>query len=165
MFEGEAWYEYLDETVKELVDLAYYLWDREKLSGEGLSDYSFIVFPMAKGYEGFVKKYLLDLGLIDEKLYKSRHFRIGRSLNPALPEKYRGEDYLYDDLERMCEEIGGEVDLAKIMWEAWRKGRNRIFHFFVGKERMISLEEAGKRIEDFTKAMKTAVECKNQAGR
>ena len=51
MFEGKDWFEYLDEPMQELVEEAYYLKEREDLSGDSLYDYSFFVFRMAMGYE------------------------------------------------------------------------------------------------------------------
>ena len=45
-------------------------------------DYAFLVFPVSKAYEGFLKDFLLEFGLISPEVYRSRRFRLGRALNP-----------------------------------------------------------------------------------
>jgi len=141
MFKEQDWFEYLEPTMRYLVEEAYYLLDREEMGGEELVDYSFVVFPMAKAYEGFVKKFLHNIGLISEKTYLSKHFRIGRSLNPSLPAKYRNGWWLFDDLKRMCEKTDDAEykKFPRLMWKAWREGRNMIFNYFAGRERLVSL--------------------------
>ena len=52
-FKSEAWYQFLDEGMADLVKQAYSLLDKFKVPE--YHDYSFIVFPMAKAYEGFLK--------------------------------------------------------------------------------------------------------------
>lgn len=166
MFKGETWYEYLEPLMRDLVEEAYYLLDREEMAGEELVDYSFAVFPMAKAYEGFIKKYLFDVGLISEKTYMSRHFRIGRSLNPSLPVKYRNGWWLFDDLEKMCKKMDGgkheHKGLPRMMWRAWREGRNKIFHYFAGRERLVDLGEARKLVDGFREVMEMAVACRTE---
>lgn len=166
MFRDQEWFGYLEPTMRELVEEAYYLLDREEMGGEELVDYSFVVFPMAKAYEGFVKKFLHDVGLISEKTYLSRHFRIGRSLNPNLPMKYRDGWWLFDDLERMCEEAGrgGCEKYPRMMWRAWREGRNKTFHYFAGRERLVTLEEARRLVDGFREVMEMSVGCRGKIG-
>lgn len=158
MFDGEVWYEYLDDPMKELVDLGYYLLDREEMSGDLLNDYSFVVFPVAKAFEGFVKKVMFDLGLIDKEDLMGRMFRIGKSLNPSLPEKFRDDKYIYDRLEEICkaEDIGEDLPLE--MWECWKKGRNEIFHYFGGTV-TLDLKEAKERLDMMTDLMKKMIDC------
>lgn len=155
MFTGELWYEYLDEPMKNLVDQAYFLADQEELHGENQFDYAFVVFPMAKAYEGFLKKYLYDLGLITLSEYHGNHFRIGRSLNPDLPEKFRDEHWIYDDLEVKFAEK--DKSLASFLWSAWRMGRNALFHYFPTNQEIINLEEANNRLQMLKDAMSRAV--------
>lgn len=164
MLEDKAWYQFLDDPMRLWVDQAYYLLDREELAGEHFGDYGFVVFPMAKAYEGFVKKFLFKGGFIDEESYKDLHFRIGKSLNPDLPEEYRDDQWVFDELEKWGvkkEERG----LAEQMWRAWKRGRNRVFHYFAGKERRLNLSEARERIEAFEKAMDKAIKCMNKVDR
>jgi len=49
---------------------------------DNISDYSFLVFPFAKAYEGFLKRFFLDMKLISKDEYYSDDIRIGRILNP-----------------------------------------------------------------------------------
>lgn len=163
MFEGKEWYEYLDEPMRDLVDEAYYLLDQEQLRGSGLHDYSFVVFPMAKAYEGFLKKLLFKTGLISVEDLEDKYFRIGKSLNPELPKEFRSGRWVYDQLEIRCKDEGvhGGKNLAWILWDGWKQGRNKIFHYFIGHEQFISLEEAGERIELIRNAMEETLKCSN----
>src|SRR5688572_25488929 len=111
MFEGEAWYEYLDEPMRDLVDESYYLLDSEQMRGVGLHDYSFVVFPMAKAYEGFLKKFLFEIGLLSQKDLDARYFRLGKSLNPSLPPRLRNGSWVYGGLEAISKE--GGLNLAE----------------------------------------------------
>ena len=65
-----------------------------------VSDYSYLVFPFAKAYEGFLKKLLLDLQLIKESEYHGDRIRIGRVLNPNYL-KSHGNIF-----EKLCEKSG-----------------------------------------------------------
>lgn len=161
MLREKEWYQFLNEPMRMWVDQAYYLLDREEMSGSRFLDYGFVVFPMAKAYEGFVKKFLFEADFIDEKTYKDKHFRIGKSLNPDLPKKYQDEQWVFENVRKWCEEVG-KSGLARQMWQAWKRGRNRVFHYFAGKERRLSLEEARERIEAFEKAMEEAISCHNK---
>lgn len=158
MLESEAWYLFLDEEMRLLVDEALYLRDREESMGETLFDYSFVVFPIAKAYEGFVKKFALEMGLLSEEGYASRRFRVGRSLNPAVAEADRDEWWIYGPLKASCGEVEGQ-SVADIMWQAWHSGRNRLFHYFPDNKEMIGLEDASARIDLFIEAMRAAVNC------
>lgn len=162
MFSNEGWYEYLDEPMRELVDQSYYLLDHEEMNERELFDYSFIVFSMAKAYEGFLKKFLYEVGLISLTDYKGISFRIGRSLNPDLPNKFRDDHWIYDDLQRMCDSHPKEVakQMPSMLWNAWRMGRNALFHYFPGKQEFIDLAEARNRVEMIKAAMDQAVRCK-----
>ncbi len=162
MFEGQEWYKYLEEPMQDLVDESYYLRDREQMHAQQLHDYSFVVFPIAKAYEGFLKKFLLEIKLISLDDFEGKYFRMGRSLNPSLPQNLRDNKWIYDNLKQMCqhkEEHEGK-NLAVILWEGWKKGRNSVFHYFVGHQQFISLDEAGERVEMIRKAMQEAVRCK-----
>lgn len=144
---------YLTPDQKDLVT------DCEKLMADAgehpqtLSDYSYIVFPIAKMYEGFLKKLLFDLKIIDQKQYYSEHFRIGKALNPNLEEHLRLES-VYD---KLCSHFEGEV-LGSALWQAWKKGRNLLFHYFPGQVSRISLSEAEFTVRFVLEAMTQAVE-------
>lgn len=124
--------------------------DGEKLlttNLSNLSDYSFIVFPFAKVYEGFLKKLFLEIGAITEEQYNNDHWRVGRALNPQLETKLRHES-VYDRLDSRT---------ADILWQAWKRGRNQIFHFWPGRSKSLSLGEAKEIIGEIEEAMETAL--------
>lgn len=106
-----------------------------------ISDYSFLVAPVAKAYEGFLKDYFLKIGIISEEDYQSDHFRVGKTLNPSL--RYKRFS-IYQKLADMHKD--GE-ELAEILWNAWKFGRNEIFHYFPKNIQNLSRQEAEDRIE------------------
>ena len=116
---------------------------------DGFSDYSFLVAPFAKAYEGFLKVFFLKLSLISEKQYNSDRFRVGKVLNPALQNKK------WSVYRKLKEKQGGE-ELAERLWQAWKNGRNLIFHYFPHNLHRLTLEQAEQRIAGITTAMKEA---------
>lgn len=111
------------------------------------SDYSFLVAPFAKAYEGFLKVFFLSKNFIDEKNYYSDRFRVGKVLNPSLKRKVWS---VYRKLELQGET--GEK-LAEKLWEAWRLGRNQIFHYFPHNLNRLTFAEAEERINAILSAI------------
>lgn len=151
--------------MRDLVIIAYDLLDQEQ---ERLSiksndlieprhDYSFVVFPMAKAFEGFLKKVLVDMDLAGEQMVYSHHFRIGKSLNPDLPIKYRRDDWLYGKIDEVFGR-SGDNNLATDLWSVWKEGRNLLFHYFPDHQEFISLGEAGEMLERIVGVMERVVE-------
>lgn len=147
-------FNYMARWQQQLVRLAFTLWQREKATESHLIDYSFVVFPMAKAYEGFLKDYLLDLELINKTAYQSRRFRIGRVLNPDIREKHQDELWVYDDVVAICGK-----DIARQIWEAWLTCRNRVFHYFPGEDERLTLGQSGRYLEQVFEVMQAAVTC------
>lgn len=140
----------MDERgVKDLLEESQLLIKKVPLWTEKFTDYSFIVFPAAKAYEGFLKKVFLDRGFITEEDYFGKRFRIGKALNPSLEDKYR-EESVYDKVIEFC---GGERSLADTMWATWKNCRNMIFHFFPNEKNVVSFEEAKDRVEEIISTM------------
>lgn len=161
MFETEAWYQFLSRKMRLLVDESFYLLEREEMDGSELPDYSFVVFPAAKAYEGFVKKYIVEIGLLPIEKVESRMFRVGKSLNPALPVQFRNSSWVWDKLKEQCGDVPGpDNDVAEIMWKAWRLSRNKLFHYFPRRKKMIDISTARARLELIVMAMDKAVACK-----
>lgn len=141
--EGKTWWNYLTEDQRDLLSQTEVLLKREENIGEGLfHDYSFIVFPAAKAYEGFLKKLFFDLRLITPRQFHGQHFRIGKALNPSLPARFRGRDWVYGGLIEFCH---GEA-LPAALWEAWVQSRNLLFHWFPKHENFVNLPEAKRRV-------------------
>ena len=137
----QEWFLYLTHPMQDLVVQAFGLLSREKEQNNGYHDYSFVVFPLAKAYEGFLKKVLVEMGFSDKETVYGRHFRIGKSLNPDLPKKFRREDWLYAELDGRFD-LRGDDRLAGELWAVWREGRNLLFHYFPEHEGFIALAEA-----------------------
>lgn len=151
------WWGYLEEDQKDGLITSYALLEREgKHPISGVHDYSFIVFPAAKAFEGFLKKLFLDLGFITEQEYKGDRFRIGRALNPNLEQHLRHES-VYDKLAAFCQ---GEA-FPNALWHTWKSSRNRLFHWWPQHQNFIDLEEAQDRITMIVDSIgKAFSECK-----
>lgn len=121
---------------------------------EGVQDFAFIVFPLAKAYEGFLRDYFFQAGLISSHDYEGKHYRIGRSFNPDLPPRLRNEWWIYDDVERMC-----SPEVARQMWQAWIDGRNHLFHYYPHEKYELTYEEAVQRVWQLIEAMEAALAC------
>lgn len=105
-----------------------------------INDYSFLVSPIAKAYEGYLKDFFLKLHIINEYDYESERFRVGKTLNPSLRYKRFSIFQKLSDIDDEGEE------LAELLWDAWKFGRNEIFHYFPGKNRNLNRSEAEDRI-------------------
>lgn len=144
--------------------------DGEKLmvsASGGFRDYSFVVFPFAKVYEGFLKKLFFQIGAINEFQYKNDRWRVGRALNPQLEKDLRHTESVYDRIVEFCGGVAHEnapsrgQQLAETLWQAWKRGRNQVFHYFPGRSRPLSLVEATEIVAEIKNAMEMAlVECK-----
>lgn len=147
---------YLTARQKQLWDQAEYLLEREKKEAAHplLVDYGFLVFSAAKVYEGFLKSFLYQMGFISKTGYYDEHFRIGKALNPDLPNRYRDEEWVFDDVAHLC---GRKV--ADLLWETWRVARNKVFHYAAQNQERLSLDEAEETIARVGEAMGAASGC------
>ncbi len=126
--------------------------DRALHPNEHLSDYSYLVFPFAKLYEGFLKQLFRDLGIITDRDFRSDHFRIGKVLSPNL-ERRLGTRSAYGQLNKR---YGPE--LADRLWHTWKQGRNLVFHYFPHNYRALAWEEAQEITSTILSSMEEAVE-------
>jgi len=147
--EARKWWKYLGEDLQKLLLTSEFLYSVVEEWGGNLPggkqkfhDYSFVVFPAAKAYEGFLKKLFLDLNCITEEDYYGKHFRIGKALNPSLSKELRGQG-VYDKMVNFCQ----GKELPDRLWETWKYSRNLVFHWFPNEKNTITLAEAGTRIE------------------
>ncbi len=152
---SNSWYQFLEEDQKTLVKTSISLYEMAIAVEPQFEDYSFVIFPMSKAYEGFLKKYLFEMGLISEKVYFGKKFRIGRSLNPDLSARHRDEYWHYDNIEKMC---GKEV--GRDMWNTWLECRNGLFHYFPGKSKTLNIYQAHDYLMMLTTTMQQLIECK-----
>lgn len=149
---SRLWY-YLSPEQRVLVgDGEFLLGDSEHHRDEEPTDYSYLVFPFAKLYEGFLKQLFLDLDIISSHEYNSDHYRIGKALSPNLVSRL-GRRSAYRELERRF-----GVNLATRIWQTWKNGRNLVFHYFPHNYRALTLAQAKLLIEDITSTMAHVVE-------
>jgi len=154
MTKEQIWDNKLNFTQKELIKQSFYLLEWAKKSGDKLYDYSFIVMPAAKAYEGFLKQWLFDLGLISRKTLERDRFRIGKALNPEL-EKVRRlrRACLYDEISQKCSQ-----ETALTLWQTWKECRNRLFHYFYKEQQAFTLKEAEQRLNQIVETIELALE-------
>jgi hypothetical protein len=151
------WFSLLDQAVQKLLILSLELLEREKKLSSNFPDYAFILFPIGKAYEGFLKGFLLRFGLITEKVYLGRKFRIGRALNPDISPNQRDQWWLYDDVSRQCGD-----ELARKIWNAWILGRNHVFHFFPEEKNTYTLQQVETKINLLLEVFEDAWQCELQ---
>lgn len=153
----KPWATYVEEDIRELLQESQILLKVVPQWGEKFHDYSFVVFPAAKAYEGFLKKFFLDMKFITEEDYFGKHFRIGKALNPAIRRDFPGTESIYDKVAQHC----GGKDLANTLWETWRECRNLVFHWFPNEKNAITMEMAQSRFEMIINAIdRSFAECK-----
>ena len=154
--EGKPWWNYIGRDLQELIDESLTLLELFEAEPGKYVDYSFVVFPAAKAYEGFLKKLFLDMKFISEDDYYGKRFRIGKALNPFLDKEIRAES-VYDKIVESC----GGKKLADILWETWTSCRNKLFHWFPNEKGAISILEARAKVELIVSAFdEAAKECK-----
>jgi hypothetical protein len=112
-----------------------------------ISDYSFLVAPAAKAYEGYLKDFFLKIGLIDKYTHQSDRFRVGKTLNPSL--RYKR----FSIFQKLADIDNNGEALAETLWDAWKFGRNQIFHYFPNSLQSLDRPEAENRIGLILKAI------------
>lgn len=142
ILETKPWWNYLAPDLKKFLTESNILLTKAKLWEHQFHDYSFIVFPAAKAYEGFLKKLFLDMGFITKEDYLGKRFRIGKSLNPNLDKAHQDESWVYDDLQKFC----SGKKLPDLLWNTWKMSRNLVFHWFPGEANNLTLAEAETRL-------------------
>lgn len=141
MFHHVPYWDYLSPYQRDLIREGSFLYQEVFTRGTyTFQDYSFVVFPFAKAFEGFIKQFLLDLRLISHEQYNSDHIRIGKLLSPELAHNTR--DYsLYPELVRL---LGREA--TDMVWMTWKFCRNQVFHYYPHNSKAINLIEAKERV-------------------
>jgi hypothetical protein len=151
--EGSSLWQYLSPPQRGLAsDGQFLLADSEQHRETHVADYSYLVFPFAKLYEGFLKQLFFDLGFIPEKEYYGDHFRIGKALSPNLA-SVLGERSIFRQIETRY-----GSDLAIQLWGTWKNGRNLVFHYFPHNYRALSREQAIEIVQELVSVMHDAVE-------
>lgn len=147
MIPQELW-DFLSSPQKDLLQQGQFLIQEiEHEKKINFIDYSFVVFPFAKAYEGFLKKIFLEVGFISDAEYISPHFRIGKVLSPNLARKL-GDASIYKKIEA----IRGKK-IADMAWETWKRARNEVFHYFPHNIRSLTFKEAQEKVDEILKTM------------
>lgn len=147
---GEFW-QYLTQPQRDLILEGQYLMSEViKQNTYRFKDYSFLVFPFAKAYEGFLKQLFKDVKFISHLDYISDHLRLGKLMSPNL-EGRLGDRSLF---KKMKESV--TIDFAERVWQTWKLGRNQIFHYFPHNLKAITFEEAEKIIGQIIWTMEEA---------
>ena len=155
--ESRSWWTYIHEDLQELLREAVTLVDKVETWSEKFHDYSFVVFPAAKAYEGYLKTLFHDLGFISEGEFFGKRFRVGKAMNPDLEPRFRENESVYDKLADFCQ--GRELPDA--IWETWINARNLLFHWFPNEKNVITFDEAKVRVSRILDTMDLAFkECK-----
>ena len=149
----QDWFENLPRGQRELLAQSVFLIKDVQTHKADFYDYSFVIMPAAKAYEGFVKDLVFGLGLISKKRYEGKRFRVGKALNPEMSRHNPdGFEILYDDLERVCQ----NPLIPKTLWQTWIDCRNRTFHYFVHNSIQVSLPHAIEKVEQIMAAIQMA---------
>lgn len=142
----EVWH-YFSSTQKDLIQEGNYLMTITEEKKFKFKDFSFLVFPYAKAYEGYLKQLFLDVGFITHLDYISDHFRIGKYLSPHLIQKL-GDRSIYTQIIKHSSE-----DLASEIWTMWKRGRNEVFHYYPHNIKRLTFDDARIMNEDILHAM------------
>jgi len=148
---GKFW-QYLPQPQKDLVLEGQYLM-KDVIKDEKtyhFKDYSFLVFPFAKAYEGFLKQLFKDIGFISHLDYISDHLRLGKLMSPNLIGRL-GERSLFKKIR----DADGQ-DLADKIWSTWKIGRNQIFHYYPHNLKALNFTEAEQVINQIIQTMEEA---------
>lgn len=116
------------------------------------TDFSYLVFPFAKLYEGFLKKLFLDAKTISEREYHSDHFRIGKALSPNMARLLGGRSAY----KQISDRYG--VELAARLWHTWKEGRNLVFHYFPHNYRSLTRPQSVELVNQLMGTMREAIE-------
>lgn len=148
---SKLWH-YLSPDMRALVrDGEFLIEDSARHHDEPPTDYSYLVFPFAKLYEGFLKKVFLDAKIITDRDYHSDHYRIGKTLSPNMARRL-GERSAY---KQVSDRYG--VELAARLWHTWKEGRNLVFHYFPHNYRSLSRPAAVELVNQLVGTMREAV--------
>lgn len=154
-FAHSPWYKNLPEPQQQLIRVTVELLVREKRLQTNFVDYSFILFPISKAYEGYIKFFLRQHNLISAETYAGRKFRVGRAMNPDVSDHQKDIWWIYDDVKRLCDE-----EIAKELWQTWLTCRNHVFHYFPNEKNYLTISEVEVKIGKILSIIERASYCK-----
>lgn len=144
---------YLSQGQKDLISEGQFLIKEiNKDQAYQFKDYSFLIFPFAKAYEGFLKQLFQDVKFISHLDYISDHLRLGKLMSPSLVGKLNDRS-LYKKIREKTTK-----DLANRIWLTWKVGRNQIFHYFPHNLKAVPYNQAISIIDEILATMNEAYE-------
>jgi hypothetical protein len=141
-FSQEVW-DYISPHQKDLIISGNYLLDYFTSNSLNILDFSFIIFPFAKAYEGYLKQLFLDVNFITEEEYESDYLRLGKLLSPNNSNAQFDTTSVYNKIRDTV-----HVTLAKKVWITWKKARNEVFHYFPHNYKQVGYGEALQHIHE-----------------
>ncbi len=145
-------WQYLSPDMRALIrDGEFLIEDSARHRDQPPTDFSYLVFPYAKLYEGFLKKLFLDVNIISDREYHSDHFRIGKALSPNMARRLGGRSAY----KQIADRYG--VELAARFWHTWKEGRNLVFHYFPHNLRSLTRTAAVELVSQLIGTMSEAV--------
>lgn len=142
---------YLSKPQRDLLNEGRYLMNEViRHQSYQFRDYSFLIFPFAKAYEGFLKQLFKDNKMISHLDYISDHLRLGKLLSPHLVERL-GEHSLYTKIK-----VRSDKEMADRIWATWKIGRNEIFHYFPHNLKSVRFDEAQQLTNEIIETMEQA---------
>ncbi len=146
-------WQYLTPDMRALVrDGEFLMEDSVRHRDSPPTDFSYLVFPYAKLYEGFLKKLFLNAHIIADRDYHSDHFRIGKVLSPNMARRLG----LRSAYQQISDRYGDQ--LAARLWHTWKEGRNLVFHYFPHNYRSLTRAAAVELVNTLTNTMRESVE-------
>ncbi len=99
-----------------------------------VSDYSFLLLPIAKSYEGILKRVLVEKGVISEsKLLENPSVNVGAYLNPVGNEK----------IFNLLKDKARDKAIPHVIYSTYQECRNQILHYDQYRDnRITSFEDA-----------------------
>jgi hypothetical protein len=150
--DGSLLWQYLSVNQKALARDGEFLIEDSKIHTDAPpTDFSYLVFPFAKLYEGFLKQLFLDLEIIRTSDYDSDHFRIGKVLSPNLARRL-GQRSAYTQISTRFGK-----GLADDLWYTWKQARNLVFHYFPHNLRSLTRDQAVELVAMIVSTMEAAV--------
>lgn len=151
--QNSPFWKYLSQNQKDLILEGQYLMeDIIHDHAYQFKDYSFLIFPFAKTYEGFLKQIFKDAKLISHLDYISDHLRLGKLMSPNLAGRL-GDMSLYFKLTNAT-----DAEFAERIWQTWKLGRNQIFHYFPHNLKAVSFSEARTIVDNILQTMEMTYE-------
>jgi hypothetical protein len=145
-------WQYLSPDMRALVrDGEFLTQDSLRHHDEPPTDFSYLVFPFAKLYEGFLKKLFIDASIISERDYYSDHYRIGKTLSPNMVRQLADRSAY----KQIADRYG--VEFAARLWHTWKEGRNLVFHYFPHNYRSLTRTAAVELVNQLIGTMSEAV--------